>query len=280
MSKNKIKREKISIQETQKNVEYANLSFTVVLVQPETLGNIGSIARLMENFNFTKLIIFNPIESKEKILSYETQGFAMHGKDILLKAGIIELKNHKEYLSEFDNLIKNFDYIIATTAKGKHFSNIRRLATFPDSLNLPISKNRLQIALLFGKESKGLTNEEIRHADLILRIPTSTKYPALNLSHACGIILYEIFKKINTLDIGRGKNPVLLADKDDRLVLLNIIKNIISILKIRIHKEKNVYFAFRNIFGRVLMSKKELSLITGLFSKVNSIIGNLKLYEN
>ncbi len=268
-----------SFQETQLGEEYKNLIFTVVLVEPEHTGNIGSVARIMKNFDFKNLVIFNPKESVENILSYETQGFAMHGKEILLNAEIIEVKNQTNYLPEFQKLLKRFDYTIATTAKGKSHANIRRLAIFPEDLTLPISNKPLKIAILFGKESRGLTNEDISYADLILRIPTNSKYSALNLSHACGIILYEIFKKINILNIGRGKHPVLVADNEQRLELYKIVQEIIDKLKIRTYKKDNVFFAFKNIFGRSFMSKRELSLILGLFSKVNSILEGLNLYN-
>jgi TrmH family RNA methyltransferase len=279
LDKKKTKSEVESYQETYRIKKYENLAFSVVLVQPEHSGNIGAIARVMENFNFKNLVIFNPIENVDKILSYETQGFAMHGKDILLNAEIIEIKNQNDHLTEFQSFLKSFDYIIATTARGKSYSNIRRLAIFPNDLDLPSSEKPLKIAILFGKESRGLTNEEISIADIILRIPTDNNYSALNLSHACGIILYELFKKINLLTIGRGVHPVLVADKDDRIILYNIIKEIIEKLKIRSYKKNNVFFAFRNIIGRSFMSKKELSLILGLFSKVNSILENTNLYE-
>lgn len=280
MNKKENKREITVFQETQRLQQYENLSFTVVLVQPEHSGNIGAVARVMENFNFKKLVIFNPTEKVEKILSYETQGFAMHGKDILFNAEIIEVKNQENHFSKFEAFIKRFDYVIATTARGKRNSNIKRLAIFPEYLDLPISVKPLNIAILFGKESRGLSNEEIRFADIILRIPANNDYSALNLSHACGIVLYELFKKIYILNIGRGKNPVLIADKGDRLILLDIIKDIIEKLKIRSHKKENVYLAFKNVFGRSLISKKELSLTLGLFSKVNSILKNKNLYEN
>ena len=280
MNKKKNKQEINEFKETHRTNEYKKLTFTIILVQPEHSGNIGSIARVMENFNFKNLVIFNPIESVDNILSYETQGFAMHGKDILSNTKIIEIKKQDNHLTEFKTLLGTFDYVIATTAKGKSYSNIRRLAIFPEDLTLPISVKPLKIAILFGKESRGLTNEEISLADIILRIPTNSDYSALNLSHACGIVLYEIFKKINILTIGRGKNPVLLADKSDRLILYDIIKNIIDQLKIRSYKAENVFLAIKNIFGRNLMSTKELSLILGLFSKVNSILENLNLYEN
>ncbi len=267
-----------SFQETNRAKEYENISITIVLVKPEHSGNIGSISRVMENFNFKNLVIFNPIETVENILSYETQGFAMHGKEILFNAEIIDIKDQKNHISEFAQFLKRFDYVIATTAQGKSYTNIRRLAIFPEDLSFPISSKPLKIAILFGRESRGLTNEEISFTDILIRIPTSSNYSALNLSHACGIILYEIFKKINNLTIGQGKHPVLIADREDRLILLDIIKKIIEKLKIRTHKEDRVFFAFRNIFGRNMMSKKELSLILGLFSKVNKILERKKLY--
>jgi len=280
LNKKNIKQEINDFKETHRTNDYENLSFTVILVQPEHSGNIGSIARVMENFNFNNLIIFNPVEKVDKILSYETQGFAMHGKDVLFNAKILEVKNQDNHLTEFKTLLRTFDYVIATTARGKSYSNIRRLAIFPEDLTLPISVEPLNVAIIFGKESRGLTNEEISLADIILRIPTNSDYSALNLSHACGIVLYEIFKKINLLTISRGENPVLLADKSDRLILYDIIKNIIDKLKIRSYKEENVFLAFKNIFGRSLMSTKELSLILGLFSKVDTILEGINLYEN
>ena len=280
MDKKRKLKELKNFEETQLNEKYENISFSVVLVQPEHSGNVGSIARVMKNFNFKKLVIFNPIESIDKILSYETCGYAMHGKDILLNAKIIHVENQKNHSSVLKNYLKDFDLIVATTAKGKKYSNIKRLAIFPQDLLIPISEKPLHIAILFGKESRGLTNEEIRLADIILRIPASEEYPSLNLSHGCGIILYEIFKKVNILNIGRGKKPVLLADKKDRLVLYDFIEQIIEDLKIRTYRENNVYQAFKNVFERAYMSKKELSLILGLFSKVNSILKEVRPYED
>ncbi len=280
MNKKKIHREINNFQETELNDKYKNISFTIVLVRPEHAGNIGSIARVMKNFNFEKLVIYNPIPDEKSIKSYEAQGFAMHGKDILLSADIFEAEDENQYISGFNNYLKKFDLVIATTARGMRNTNIRRLAIFPEDLTIPVSEEVLNIAILFGRESRGLTNEEISCADIILRIPASIEYSALNLSHACGIILYEVFKKIHLINIGRGEHPVLLADKEDRNLLYSFVKNLIDKLKIRSHKEENVYLAFKNVFERALISKKELSLITGLFSKLNSVLKDINLYEH
>ena len=279
MNKKKQNKGLSSYQETQIADDYRNLTFTVILIKPEHSGNIGAVARIMKNFNFEKLIIFNPIESIENIYSYETQGFAMHGKDILMNVDITEVEDQNNHLLEYKKLLAPFDLVIASTAKGKRNSNIKRLAIFPMDLSLPKSTKPLNIAILFGRESRGLTNDEISLADILLRIPTGQDYPTLNISHACGVILYELFKKLYVIKIGRGTRPVLIADREDRQLLQSLIQNIINNLKIRTHKKDNVRFAFRNIFERALMSKKELSLITGVFSKVDKILNSLDLYE-
>jgi TrmH family RNA methyltransferase len=280
LNKKNLERELSLFKETHRAEEYKNLTFTVVLISPEHAANIGFIARLMRNFDYENLVIFNSIENREEILSYEIQGFAMHGKNILINANFIDIKEQEDHIQKLKTFLNNFDLVLATTAKGMRNSNIKRLAIFPEDLSIPKSVKPLNIAILFGKESRGLTNDEISLADILLRIPTGLEYPSLNLSHACGIILYEIFKKIYTINIGRGIHPVLLADREDRQLLQDLIQNIINKLKIRNHKKENVKFAFRNVFERVLMSKRELSLITGLFSKVDNILKNLNLYEN
>jgi len=278
MNKKNLKREIESYQESEVLDQFKNLQFYIILVQPEHAGNIGSIARVMKNFNFENLIIFNPIEDKEKILSHKTHGYAMHGSDILDKSEIF-IVNQDEHIKYFKEYMKKFDLIFATTAKGKHYRNIKRLAIFPDNINLPQSKKMLKIAILFGKESRGLTNEELETADVLIRIPTGDIYPTLNMSHACGIILYEFFRKIHSLQLGRGINPVLLADKEDRIILYEIISEIIRSLKIRSHKKERVLTSFKNVLERSLISKKELSLIFGVFSKIKNVLKNLNLYE-
>jgi len=279
MNKKQLKKDRADFQVTEIASEYQNLNFTVVLSQPEHAGNIGSIARLMKNFNFNNLVVFNPIESAEIIRSRHTQGFAMHGKDILFNADIIELDNQNDHLNKYKELMLKFDLIIASTAKGMHYKNIRRLATFPGDLTLPISQKPLSIAIVFGKESHGLTNKEIEIADLLIRIPSNDDYPTLNLSHACGIILYEIYNKIHNITIGRGTKPVLLANKNDKQILYKIIESIMRSLKLRNYTAENVIFAFKNVIERAFVSKKELNLILGVFSKLNSLLKKGKINE-
>ena len=280
MNKKKLKKELANFQNTKLKEEYKNLNVSVVLVRPETPGNIGSIARVMKNFDFHDLIIFNPIAAINSIKGNEAFGFAMHGKDILLEAKVIHVEKEEDHLKKLKEFLASFDYVIATTAKGKHYRNIKRTAIFPEDLILPFTNKPMKVAILFGRESRGLTNDEIKLANISLRIPASEEYPTLNVSHACAIILHEIYKKLRDISIGRGKNPILIADREDKELLYSIINEIILNLKIRTHKKENVLLAFKNTFERSFISKKELSLIIGVFSKLRNILSNIKPFEN
>lgn len=280
MDKKRIQEKLENFEGTHRDERFKNLTFTIILSQPETAGNVGQIARIMKNFNFEDLVIFNPIDSVENILSYETQGFAMHGKDILVNADIIELNSDQRHIVRLEQYLDRFDLIIGTTAKGKSHNNLNRLAIFPNHIELPESENPLHIAVLFGKESRGLTNDELLFTDILLRIPTSDIYPTLNLAQACGIILYELFKKLYVTTIGRGKNPVLLATKTDREILYSILKKLIKKFKIRNYRTQNAFLAFKNIIERSFISEKELSLITGFFSKIKSLVKDVELFED
>ncbi|TFF87165.1 MAG: TrmJ/YjtD family RNA methyltransferase [Promethearchaeota archaeon] len=280
MDKKKISQELENFQETSVLNEYVNYSITIILLRPENSGNVGSIARIMKNFDFSNLVIINPIEKEKNIFSYETQGYAMHGKDILLNAKILNPLPQTSHVEFVEKSLKSFDLVIGTTAKGKKYNNINRISIFPRELDLPIShKKKYNVAILFGKESRGLTNKELDYCDILLRIPTGNEYPTLNLSHACGIILYELFKKIHTIKHGRGQSPVLLADKKERILLYKIIKKLIKKLKIRNYKKGNVLKAFKNVLERAFITKKELSLILGLFSKTYNLIKDLDLFD-
>lgn len=280
MNKKKWYKQLEEFQETHINEKYKDVRVTVVLIQPETAGNVGSVARIMKNFDYNDLVIFNPIERVENLRSYETQGFAMHGKDILLNAKIINVDNPANHIIELRTFLKNFDFVIATTSQGMRSSNIRRIMIFPDDWAIPLSSKPLEIAILFGKESHGLTNDEIDLADISMRIPTGNEYPSLNLSHACGLILYEIFKKLHEITYGRGAKPHLPADREDRQVFYRVLEELVKKIRVRTHKKEIIFHSFKNVFERAFLSKKELSLITGFFSKIDSALKELKYYDN
>jgi len=157
-------------------------NISVVFVEPETPGNIGFIARTMKNFGLKKLILINPCELDEEAYLY-----AMHATDILENS--ITFKSLNDMLDKLP-----VDFLVGTTGIPGGSYKLERLPLRPEQFAKALNTNA-KIAILFGREGNGLTNEEILECDIIVSIPTSQEYPIMNVSHAAAIIFYEIFKE-------------------------------------------------------------------------------------
>jgi len=120
------------------------------------------------------------------------------------------------------------------------------------------------LALVFGRESSGLTNQEIGRCDLLVTIPASHLYNVLNLSIAVSIILYEIFQQ------KRGGNELLLATNATRQKLFEQFERLVNLSGTQPHKRKLAIRAFRNLTSRSFVSLREASLLIGVFRKTVS----------
>ncbi|MBU0667450.1 MAG: RNA methyltransferase, partial [Nanoarchaeota archaeon] len=225
---------------------------SIVLVEPENQGNIGAIARLIANFEFEKLILINP---KCKI-EEEAYNRAKHAQKILKKAKI----------SDFSKL-KKFDYLIGTTAKLGSDYNIPRCPVTPEQLAEKISKleKKTKIAILFGREGTGLTNEELKMCDFTVTIPGSKNYPTLNLSHAVGIILYELFKKLSGDKRTEHIKSVSKREKDqiEKMFIEVLDKMTFSTPE----KKETQKIVWKKIFGKSFLTKREAFAVMGFLKK-------------
>jgi TrmH family RNA methyltransferase len=238
--------------------EYSHLEFTVFLVEPEGSINVGSVSRIMKNFNFKHLLLFNPKCS----IDSDARKYSMHAReDILEKAKVISLDStieRKNYLGKLKKIFDSFDYVIGTSGKPSMFRNIKRINFYIDEVDFSILKSdsTVKIALVFGRESSGLLNDEIELCDFLTRIPTSDDYPALNLSHAVSIVLFTIFKKIH--NIKRG--TVVPSTREQRDLLFNKISTFLKQLDFKKDSDERILRAFKNIIGRSFASMKEINL--------------------
>ncbi|MHA1729248.1 MAG: RNA methyltransferase [Promethearchaeota archaeon] len=249
--------------------EFSNIHFFIVLIEPEGSANIGFTARSMKNFDFKNLILFNP----KCDIDSDARKYSMHArKDILEKARIIRLKNHisrDRYLEILKKFLDEFNFVIGTSAKPGMFRNIKRINYYVDELDfskINIPSKISNIALLFGRESDGLYNDELSLSDFIIKIPTSDEYSTLNLSHAVSIVLYTIFKKIR--EIRRG--TVMPSNRSLREYLYNRINEIITGLDFKKDVDKKIIRVFKNILGRSFSSMKEINLLLSFFLRIQN----------
>jgi len=239
---------------------------TVVFVEPESPGNLGACARVMANFGFSQLLVLNP---KFQVSDKEIAERAKHGFSVIENANIVKVDEEKilPYLKE------KFDYIVGTTAKlGNDFNIIRSPLSVEEFAT--ILKRRFRnfkdapkpmIALLIGREGDGLTNDELGQCDFLLTIPANPSYPTLNVSHALGIILYELFKISNEAS---SSSHLTLATHKEKEFLMKRFSQLLDELNFDPEKKKTQELLFNRIVSRSFFKKREVFIIHGFISKV------------
>lgn len=149
----------------------------IILVEPIYQGNVGAVARIMNNFELTHLRIVGSIPQKNDFY------LAVHSEDILEQA---------ELFPDLQAAIADLDRTIAVSRrKGK----LKPVDMNPEMAGQFIKNNsELKIGLIFGRETWGLTDEEAALCQMRCYIPANPKFPSLNLAQAVSILTYEIYR--------------------------------------------------------------------------------------
>jgi TrmH family RNA methyltransferase len=233
-----------------------SLKFRVVLVEPEHEGNVGSIARLMKNFDFSKLWLVNP----KVEIGNGAYSLAVHAGEILEEASIVEC---------LDDALEGVQWVVGTTSiVAKKPGNLRRTAITLEELAEQMMSRKEKIALLFGREGSGLSNRELDRCDVVVSIPSSSTYRALNVASAAAVVFYELRKAEGTRG-GRGFMDE--ADTEMRERILRLFDALAVKGGTPNHKRKLADKAFKNIVSRAFISKREAALVLGVLRRaVNS----------
>jgi TrmH family RNA methyltransferase len=156
-------------------------SIAVAVVDAETPGNVGTIARSMKNFGLSELYLVDPPELDP---DGEAYGFAGQAReDVLPNAETVS----------FEHLVENFHTVACTaTTNQDATSHVRYPFLEPAELAGELAGVDADVCVVFGRERVGLTNEELADLDRICSIPANGSYPVLNLAQAATIVLYEL----------------------------------------------------------------------------------------
>lgn len=150
----------------------------VVLVSPRNPLNIGAAARAMSNFGFTHLRLVNPYD-----VAFREARSAVGSRYILEEAQIFE---------RVGDAVSDCALVVGTTAVGHRDLHVPlyRLEAAGQLIQAQLAS--ASVALLFGSEKFGLSNEDLSHCHWLLRIPTREEHGSMNLGQAVAICLYEL----------------------------------------------------------------------------------------
>ncbi|MHA1963531.1 MAG: RNA methyltransferase [Candidatus Thorarchaeota archaeon] len=240
-------------------VEFPNL--VVVLVGPENPGNVGFVTRALANFGVNELRIVGEDLRQDQF----AQMFSVHAHEILDNAGIFD---------DLGSALSDVDLAWAATARAGRNHSVTRalvpLAELPDPNSL-----EGRIALVFGRESTGLLNDEMELCDLAFTVPTSKEYPSLNLSHAVSLVLYHLFSKYAPEE-PRQPSEARAATYQEREQVYRFFDDVVDQLSLKEHRIPIAKQVFRNLLGRAYMTGREVATLTGVVRRISEIVNDNK----
>lgn len=226
---------------------------SIILKQPRYPENIGAAARAICNMGIGKLVLVNPINCDLiKVMKLATHAAA-------------EVVEQIELYKELKEALFTYNYVVGTTARiGKHRQSIKNPSKLARSL-IPISRDN-NIAIIFGPEDRGLSNEDIRYCDALVNIPTAD-FSSINLAQAVMIICYEI------LNAGCTESSDVVARLAARHELEGMYDQLKDIL-VRIsyiNPENPDYWMnkLRRFFTRLHLRAREVSIIRGICRQID-----------
>ncbi|MDP3980489.1 MAG: RNA methyltransferase [Chlamydiota bacterium] len=229
---------------------------SIILVEPQSSGNIGSVARVMMNMNFKQLLLVSPRCSHTNNEAFK---MAIDGKSIL--------ENIEIYPTLLEAL-KDYHLAVGTTRrKRKRLYPIwspqqiaSNISTYPYGSN---------VAIVFGREDRGLTNEELSMCQMYATIPSSAHFPSLNLSHAVLVFLYELYVGVNPPPENHQK---MSAQTDQLEAMYTQLKEmLLDIDFINRGDPNHMMQSIRNIFGRSRLTPREIRIIRGICSTMQFV---------
>jgi TrmH family RNA methyltransferase len=221
-------------------------------MEPETPANVGAIARATKNMGISDIRLVNP-----GIFKTDDAYKLAHGA-----------KDQLETFQTFDTLqeaIANIQVLIGTTnrKRDKHWPTLEPKEVM-DTLGPASQKNK--IGLLFGRESDGLTNDELKLCNQLTHIPTTGYHPAINLAQAVMIYSYEAFSHSPEKEAPYEWNP---ANKKEEQSLYEKIKDTLPHLPINPKQGIDEFVSlFRRVLGRTTLESRDIRVLHKLFDLI------------
>ncbi|HWC72797.1 MAG TPA: TrmJ/YjtD family RNA methyltransferase [Gemmatimonadales bacterium] len=229
---------------------------TVVLHEPQDLVNIAHVVRGMKNFGVRDLRLVNPGEYE----SYRVEGIAHQTQDILARV---------RTFATLEEAIADCVHVVGFTARGRTAK--RNLQRPREAAAEVVTIADGPVALLFGREDRGLSNEALDRCHRVVTIPSDPNYSSLNLAHAVIIMLYELALAVGAegqpFKAPRRPSEPTPTDELERL-FVDVSRALQAIEFFKTRNADGVMRTVREIAHRVPLDLREVKLLRAIAIEV------------
>ncbi|HZJ87701.1 MAG TPA: TrmH family RNA methyltransferase [Sphaerochaeta sp.] len=231
----------------------------VVLVEPQDGANIGAVCRAMKTMRITRLAVVGERQYSEE----RVKMMAVHAYDIW--------ENSLRYPTLATALENSVLSVALTRRRGK----LRKDSVYsPEQLAQRINQTpEGPVSLVFGRESDGLTVDEVALCTLVTTITTSEEFPSLNLAQSVQIITYELYKNLRPMQL---ENIVVSQKRCEEAAELCIeALHATGYFKFD-HEGLWTYRFLKDLLNRATLNEKEIDRFEKIFSKMSNIVRSKK----
>ena len=230
-------------------------SVRVVLVGTTHPGNIGATARAMKNMGIVNLALVKPKDFPSNEAIYRSKA----AKDVLESAQIYE---------NLEDAVSDCELVIGTSARGRTVP-WPVLSPKEAADRVAVHSENNKVAIVFGREDRGLTNQELGLCNLHVHIPTDPEYSSLNLAQAVQILVYEIrvsilkdqeYEEYWDVDLATNEQTERLIDHMDELMK--------EVEFYDVQNPRKLLLRVRRFFKRSRIDVMEANIFRGLFAAI------------
>jgi TrmH family RNA methyltransferase len=236
-------------------------NIVVVLDHPQNVVNIGGVVRVMMNFGISQLRLVNP----DDFNAYRVEGIAHRSKPLIAATTIHDT---------LADAVADATYIVGTTARRR---TAGRNYTRPRDVGASVAREAAEgkVAILFGREDRGLTNDGLDLCHEVSIIPTDTEFSSLNLFQACLVHAYEIFLAVGSFDeeLPVGRRSTRPPKQDEMEQAYGALEQGLSRIQFfKGRKPEAVMRTLRTIIARAQPDLREVKLLGAIGYEIGHYI--------
>ena len=234
----------------------------VVLVHPLYASNVGAVCRAMKNMGLGDLALVAP---RADARSADARMWACHATNIL--------KKHRAFPT-LAAAVADCGLVAGTTARpGLYRGHIRTPREWAPRLLAAARTGR--VALVFGPEDTGLTNDEIALCTQLIRIPSSPRYASLNLSHAAMVVCYELYAATHRFRLPPERTPEAPGGMREQMFRM-WRQALLDIGFMEEPKADHMMLGLRRIFSRGPLSENDVRILIGIARQTQWCAGEMR----
>ncbi|MBD3610402.1 MAG: RNA methyltransferase [Gammaproteobacteria bacterium] len=233
----------------------------IVLIHTTHPGNIGAVARAMKNMCLSRLYLVNPREFP----SSEATARASGADDVLANAVVCD---------SLDQALEGCATVYGTSARLRTIrwpqSDPRQAAE-----QVAVESEQSQVAILFGREHSGLTNEELERCHYLLNIPANSEYSSLNIAAACQVVCYELMMASSLSGGETSQEPedeLATADEVEGFHQ-HLEETLIKLEYLDPENPRQLTRRLRRLYHKARLEKMEINILRGILKATQKWIG-------